>query len=118
MQAPMEPLVAHLVAQLDVSRREDWEERAAIMEFEAMHSRAHAECLAMLDVLCRHPAAVTGVTVMCVEIEGITHWLLTSDVQLAREHVAYLGGSERGVVDLATVINGHCRGIAVLTTAL
>lgn len=114
----MEPLVARLVDQLDVSRREDWEERAAIMEFEAMHSRAHAECLAMLDVLSRHPAAIAGVTVMQVDLGGVTSWILTTDVQLAREHLAYLGGRECGVVDLATVINGHCRGIAVLTTAL
>ena len=114
----MEPLVAQLVDQLDASDREEFEERAAIMEFEAEHSRDHAECLAMLDVLCRHPAAVTGVTVMQVEIGGAMQWLLTTDIQLAREHLAYLGGSERGVVELATVIDRYCRGIAVLTTAL
>lgn len=118
MTAPMEPLVAHLVDQLDASDREDFEERAAIMEFEAMHSRDHAECLAMLDVLSRHPAAITGVTVMQVEIDGAMQWLLTTDIELAREHLAYLHGNELGVRNLQDVIDGYCRGIAVLTTAL
>jgi hypothetical protein len=118
MQAPMEPLVAQLVEQLEVSDREEFEERAAIMEFDAGLSQAHAECLAVLDVLRRHPAAVTGVTVMQVEIDGAMQWLLTTDVQLAREHLAYLGGNELGVRNLKDVVDGYCRGLAILTTAL
>jgi hypothetical protein len=118
MPAPMEPLVAKLVDQLDASNREDFEERAAIMEFDAGLSRDHAECLAVLDVLHRHPAAVTGVTVMQVEIDGAMQWLLTTDVQLAREHLAYLGGNELGVRNLRDVVDGYCRGVAILTTAL
>ena len=55
---------------------------------------------------------------MQVEIDGAMQWLLTTDVQLAREHLAYLGGNELGVRDLKDVIDGYCRGIAILTTAL
>ncbi|SFL28937.1 hypothetical protein SAMN05216302_10547 [Nitrosomonas aestuarii] len=58
MPAPINPLVAEMVAKLNVALREDFEERAAIMEFDAELSREHAECLALLDVLNRHPCAL------------------------------------------------------------
>ena len=56
---PTDALVADIVSKLDDDRREDFEERAAIIEFEAKLPRAHAECLALIDVLRRHPAILT-----------------------------------------------------------
>jgi hypothetical protein len=114
----MEPVVARLVNQLDAGNREEFEERAAIMEFDAGLSRDHAECLAILDIVCRHPAAITGVSIMQVEMGGVTQWLATTDVQLARQHVAYLGGNERGLVDPIHVVEGKYGGIALLTAVL
>ena len=55
---PQDALVADLVTRLDTEQREDIEERAGIIEFEAQVSRGHAECLALLDVLRRHPAVL------------------------------------------------------------
>ena len=52
---PMDTLVAEIVDQLDDNLREDFEERAAIIEFDANLPRAHAECLALLYVLRRYP---------------------------------------------------------------
>ena len=52
---PTDALVAEMVALLDAVLRDDFEERAGIIEFEAQLPRAHAECLALLDVLRRHP---------------------------------------------------------------
>ena len=52
---PTDALVADMVRLLDAARRDDFEERAGIIEFEAQIPRAHAECLALLDVLRRHP---------------------------------------------------------------
>lgn len=57
---PQDPLVAELVKKLDGGQREDFEERAAIIEFEGHLPRGHAECLALLDVLRRNPSALTG----------------------------------------------------------
>ena len=51
----MHEIVQQIVRQLDAGQREEFEERAAIVEFEAGHPREHAECLALLDVLRRHP---------------------------------------------------------------
>lgn len=50
-------LVDQLVAKLDDNLREAFEERAGIIEFDANLPRAHAECLALLNVLVSHPDA-------------------------------------------------------------
>ena len=52
---PTDAIVADIVSKLDDNLREDFEERAGIIEFDAKLSRGHAECLALLDVLRRHP---------------------------------------------------------------
>ena len=54
----MNPIVSELVELLDEVHFELWEERAAIMEFDAGLSRDHAECLALLDVIRNDPAAL------------------------------------------------------------
>lgn len=58
MQIPIYPLVAEMVSKLDPALREEFEERAAIMEFDAKLPRDHAECLAMLEIIWRHPDAL------------------------------------------------------------
>ena len=55
---PIDPIVADIVNQLNANLREDFEERAAIIEYDGQLDRAHAECLALLDVLRRHPEAL------------------------------------------------------------
>lgn len=57
MPQPIDPLVATLVDRLDDNLREAFEERAGILEFDAGLPRAHAECLALLNVLVSHPEA-------------------------------------------------------------
>ena len=52
---PIDTEVADIVNALDEALREDFEERSAIIEFEAKVPRAHAEALALIDVLRRHP---------------------------------------------------------------
>jgi len=56
--APIHPIVAEIVSKLDPDLQEEFQERAAILEFEAAMLRDHAECLALLDVLHRHPNAL------------------------------------------------------------
>lgn len=58
------PLVAELVNRLDANLREAFEERAGILEFEALLPRGHAECLALLNVLVSHPECVSAVFVV------------------------------------------------------
>jgi hypothetical protein len=67
MQKPIDPIVAEMVEQLDLDLREAFEERAAIVEFEAGVQRAHAEALALLNVLDRPPTRSLGVGVLAAE---------------------------------------------------
>ena len=104
---PVDPLVAEMVELLDADQREEFEERAGIIEFDGQQSRAHAECLALLAVLHRHPAALLRVAQ--VEVNGVAHWLLTSD----RQHLAGLR-----VASLADVLKEHFGGSAFLARSI
>ena len=114
--SPTDPLVAELVEHLDAIQREDFEERAGIMQFDGQLPRGHAECLALLDLLCRHPSVLSGVTVLQIELDGGTEWLLTTDLQHARRYVTNVGGNEIAVHQLADVLLAQYGGIAVLST--
>ncbi|PTQ92605.1 hypothetical protein C8R30_12228 [Nitrosomonas nitrosa] len=116
METPLHSLVADIVAMLDPSLREDYEERAAIMEYEANLERAHAECLALIDLLRRHPSILIDVTILQVELAGAIQYWLTTDLDSARQYLADIGGVERGIPDLAAVIKQQYGNIAVLTT--
>lgn len=116
MPLPIDSLVADLVAKLDDNLREDFEERAGIMEYEAKLPRAHAECLALLDVLHRHPNTLCEVTVLEVELDGETQWLLTTDLDYARQRLADMGGVVVGVLNPAEVVEEQYDGLSMLST--
>lgn len=107
MPRPVDPLVADLAERLDDSHREWFEERAGIVEFDAGHSRVDAERLALLMLLQRHPAALTGVTALQMTLDGATRWALTGDADRARLHLAELGAVEVHEVALADVLRAH-----------
>ena len=114
---PVDAIVAEMVnGLLDPCQREDFEERAGIIEYDGKRPRGHAECLALLDLLHRNPAVLSGITVLQIELDGGTQWLLTTDLSYARRYVADVGGKEIGVLNLLEVINEQYGGIATLTT--
>ncbi len=111
MPIPIDPLVADMVAVLGENLREDFEERAGIVEFDAGIPRAHAECLALLDVLRRHPEALTGVITLRMDVNRKPVWVLTTDLDYGRKS----GGVDVSASDLAGIINEKYGGIALLT---
>ena len=111
----MDAIVADLVYQFDDDQRDYFDERAGIREFDAGFPRAHAECLALLEVLSEYPTLITGISTMQIERNGATEWLVTTDIDYARQQLAKIGAVEISVLDLADVIDEHFRGIALLT---
>ena len=79
MRKPIDPTVAELVGLLDDDFAELFQERAAVREFDGGYTRAYAEALGLLDVVNRYPEALSGVTVFAIELEGSTHWIVTTD---------------------------------------
>ncbi len=114
MENPLDPLVADMVNALDDDLREEFEERAGIMTFSGLLPRAHAECLALLDLISRHPAALSGLSVMEIAFEGKTRWLLTNNLARAREYIGRIGATELGQHDPVDALNGPIRGMALL----
>lgn len=106
---PKDAIVIEMANRLGPDAREAFEERAAIIEYDGQVPRAHAECLALLEVLRR-------LVVLQVEIDGGTEWLLTTDLAFARAQLADIGGREVAVLDPADVIHEQYGGIAVLGT--
>ena len=113
---PTDPLVAELVERLDASQREDFEERAGIMQFDGQLPRGHAEALAMLNLLCRQPSVLGGISVLQIELDGSTEWLLATDLQYARSYASDVGGNEIAVHQLADVLLTQYAGLAALNT--
>jgi hypothetical protein len=68
-----------LVSRLNASRREIYEERAGVREFDAGLPRAYAECAALLDVAVMDPLAFTGVTLLKVQQGPVTRFVLVAD---------------------------------------
>ena len=112
---PHDEMIADLITLLNAGQREDFEERAGIIEFDAQVSRNHAECLALLDVLRRYPVVLTNVVVLHVEQEGASQWFLTTNLELAREQLQGMGGVEVVVLDVANVIEQQYAGLAMLS---
>ena len=121
-----EAIVSELVSLLDANCREEFEERAGIIEFEANQPRAHAECLALLHVLKRHPLALAGssdtqvatgktVTFMQVEITGVTHWVLTTNPALVHQKLRRMNGRAIASFELADAVGSQFGGMAMLT---
>ncbi len=50
--------IIDMLDRLEPDLREDFEERAAIMQYDGKMPRDHAECLALLYLLKKHPSAV------------------------------------------------------------
>lgn len=111
---PLDSLVANAVDRLDADLREVFEERAGIIEYDGQLPRAHAECLALIDLLLHRPHCLTGLVVVEIELEGATQWVLTCDLTQARQRLAAVGGSEIAVLDPADVVEAQYGGLVLL----
>src|SRR6478672_8361507 len=90
----LDALVADMVTELNDDDREIFEERAGIIQHLGKLPQAHAEALALINVLHRNPMALTRVSGIWVEIQGDTGIILTTDLAFARDRLAKLGGRE------------------------
>lgn len=120
MSAPRHPVpldagVARLVQQLDDGRREAFEERAGILEFDAKLPRLEAERQALIQTLARYgfPGA-PDVRLLQVQVAGATQWLLSGNEIAAHRTLADSGAGEVVEVDLAGTLRRQFGDLAVL----
>jgi len=113
----LRPFAGDVLNRCDAGQLETFAERAAVLEFEAgCPPRALAEALAVLDLLHQSPWLITGLSVLQVELDGATQWLLTTDLALARQHLADIGGVEMAVLDPAEAVRTQYGAVAMLAT--
>src|SRR5687767_1242061 len=97
MEIPKDGLVRDIYLRLDENQQFEFQERSAVIEFDGQFPREHAESLGLLNVLKRHPLALTGVRGIWIELDGKAAVLFTtSNLDDARKHLARLGGRECG----------------------
>jgi hypothetical protein len=87
MQEPLNQFVADLVALLDTDLREQFEERAAIIEFDGGLTRSHAECLALISVLRGSSCALVSAVAIQIENDGQRRWILANNMSSKQEAV-------------------------------
>ncbi len=117
MEDPLDPLVAEVVEQLDRDLQEDFQERAAIVEYDAGLDRAHAECIALIAVLVRNPDALCRIRVVQVERGGLVYWLVTTSADVARDHLSKTDGTAMKAAELADAVDDDFGG-AVMMAAM
>jgi len=112
---PIDPIVGDLLSRLSDNLQEEFEERAAILEFDALYPRRLAESLGLLDVLRRNLSGLTGVTALHIELDGQSEWLAVTDAEFVREHLADIHAKVIGECDLRMAIEEQYAGVACLT---
>lgn len=113
-----EPLDAHvckIVNQFDANRREAFEERAAIAQYDGNLDQEQAERLACLDILATYGLPCL-VQLLQVEMAGCTDWVLTTDVQATTATLAGLGGQHIVELPVDVVVHQQYGDLAVLGT--
>lgn len=102
-------IVSEILENLNDDLREDFEERAAIMEFDGGLDRRLAEALALLCILHNHPRALVALE---VQLNGETLYLLTTSLGDARRR---LGDRIVRVLDPVDLLHREFNDLAQLT---
>lgn len=112
---PLDGHVRQIVAHFDANRREAFEERASIVQYDGNVDRVQAERLAVLDVLTSH-GLPCPVHLLHVDIAGSTDWVLTTDVEAARASLDVLGAKHIAELPVDAVVRQQFGDLAVLGT--
>lgn len=112
---PLDGHVRRIVAWLDTNRREAFEERAAIAQYDGNLDQEQAERLACLDILATY-GLPCPVQLLQVEMAGSTDWVLTTDVESARSRLSELGGKHIAEVPVDDTVQCQFGDLAVLST--
>jgi hypothetical protein len=115
-QPVLRPFVGDVLNLLNAAQMEAWQERCAVVEFDAGLARPLAEALALIELLRHQPDILADALVLEIELDGGTEWLVTSNLDSARHYAAGIGGFEVGTHRLTDVLRDQYGGIAVLGT--
>ena len=104
-------IVSEILENLNDDLREDFEERAAIMEFDGGLDRRLAEALALLCILHNHPRALVALE---VQWNGEIQYLLTSSLGDAKLRLKQSRGQIVGVLDPVDLLHREFNDLAQL----
>ena len=112
---PLDTHVRKIVSHFDANRREAFEERAAIAQYDGNLDQEQAERLACLDILAIY-GLPCPVQLLQIEMAGSTDWVLTTDVEAAKATLSELGGKHIVEQPVDVVVREQYGDLAVLGT--
>lgn len=110
---PLDGHVRSIVSQFDAKRREAFEERAAIAQYDGNLDQEQAERLACLDILATY-GLPCPVQLLQVEMAGSTDWVLTTDCECTKARLSELGGKHIVEQPVDVVVREQYGDLAVL----
>ena len=110
---PLDTHVRKIVSHFDANRREAFEERAAIAQYDGNLDQEQAERLACLDILAIY-GLPCPVQLLQIEMAGSTDWVLTTDVEAAKATLSELGGTDIVEQPVDVVVREQYGDLAVL----
>jgi hypothetical protein len=109
------PSASVLAQRLAADLKEEFEERAAVFEFEANQPRELAECLALLQILDRHPLALMRLRVYRLRVgEGVEAIALSDASDAGSSRISGMVATELSHDALAEAIRNRFGGLALL----
>ena len=112
---PLNPIVASMTEKLDSNLYEAFQERAAIMEFDAGIERSLAEALALLCILHNHPDCLQPLVALEIEQGGDVRYVLTTSLGDCKRRLKAMDGTIVRVLDPVELIRNEFQGHALLT---
>lgn len=106
--------IKEMLNRLDADLKEDFEERAAIMQYDGGLSRYHAECLALLNILRKNPMTLMGLSVLKTELDGDIKFIVTTNAKVTHQCLSTSGRQITELSDLKSVLDSEFYGMATL----
>jgi hypothetical protein len=117
MKRAVHETVQNIVDRLPEELVEAWEEKSAVMEYDAGLSRQHAEALALLNLLDDDPDVISELRAAQIDVGDAPRFFVGSSKELLDEVAGRLGGEIAARRSVAWVLDEEFGGLCECVAA-
>lgn len=110
-----DPVIADLLSRLDKQLQEEFRQRIEQIEFQIDFPCRLQVCVELVEALRHKIFSQLRITCLRVELDGSTEFVLTTDLQWARQHLMDIHAEVIAEESIEDVIVQQYGGIAALT---
>lgn len=104
-----------LLAQLATELQEELQQRIEQIEFQADYPVRLEQCVHLVETLRTELASQQNITCLRVELDGGTEFVLTTDMECARQHLADIHAVVLVEECITAIVEQQYGGVAALT---